>query len=68
MELERVTINLVPDASDALARACETDRLNKTDVINRALQLYGYVRGVQHDGDDLCLRKSDGSLVLLKLL
>lgn len=41
--VERVTVNLTQKSSDALTRAAATDGLNKTDTINRALQLYDWV-------------------------
>jgi hypothetical protein len=38
--MTKVTVNLVPAAMDALGRAAEYEELSKTDVINRAIQLY----------------------------
>src|SRR3954469_3456113 len=41
--LTKITANLVPRAVAALNQASETTRDNRTDVINRALQVYAYI-------------------------
>jgi uncharacterized protein (DUF1778 family) len=47
--LERVTVNLIPKASQALERAASLTGDSKTDVINRALQVYAFVEQILHD-------------------
>lgn len=44
-DLTKLTVNLVPDAVEALAKAAELEQLSKTDVVNRALQLYASILG-----------------------
>lgn len=66
--LERVTVNFIPAASRALAELAETLELSKTDVLNRAVQLYLYVQRTEADGGQLLVRDSSGSLQLLKIL
>jgi hypothetical protein len=48
-QLERVTVNLVPRAARALEQVTTLTGYTKTDVINRALQLYAYIEQVVHD-------------------
>ena len=68
MNLERRTVNLTPQASDALTAAAERDRLSKTDVINRAIALYDFVTGHIAAGDDIILRNTDGKQETIHLL
>src|SRR4051794_1094496 len=42
-QMERVTVNLTPRASEALREAVELSKDSKTDTINRALQVYAFV-------------------------
>lgn len=64
-DLDRVTFNLVPRASRALAEVMEVTGDSKTDCVNRALPVYAYIeqvlaRGgritVQETGDDEPIR------------
>jgi hypothetical protein len=41
--LERVTVNLTPRSSKAMELACQVTEDTKTDVINKALQVYAYL-------------------------
>jgi hypothetical protein len=45
-EMERVTLNLVPRASRALAHVMELTGDSKTDCVNRALPVYAYIEEV----------------------
>lgn len=45
-ELERVTTNLMPRAWQALNKTQILTGNSQTDVINRALQVYGYLEEV----------------------
>lgn len=40
---QKVTVNLTPKASEALSQAAQLSEHNRTDTINRALQLYAFV-------------------------
>lgn len=42
-ELTKITVNLIPAAADALQNAADRDRLSRTDIMNRALQVYDFV-------------------------
>jgi hypothetical protein len=48
--MERVTLNLVPRASKALAEAMALTEDSKTDCVNKALPLYAYIQKVLADG------------------
>jgi hypothetical protein len=66
--LERVTVNLTARSSRALDGAVRLTSLNKTDSINRAVQLYGYLQEVIEAGGDIYVRPlPGGELELLKV-
>jgi hypothetical protein len=53
---DRVTVALVPKAASDLQQTVVRTGLSKTDVINRAVSLYGYIEGRLSDGDELLIR------------
>ena len=59
--LERVTVNLIPRAARALEQATDVTELSKTDVINRALQLYAFIEQVMHDGGAVFVQPAGAS-------
>jgi hypothetical protein len=57
----RVTVNLTPNAYRDLQRVSAVHHLGKTDVINRALQVYALVERLLAEGDGkLTIVNSDG--------
>jgi len=46
-------------ASDSLARLVHLTRLSKTDVVNRALQVYCFIEEQKLQGGELLVRKHD---------
>ena len=56
-QLERVTINLIPRASDALREGMELTGHSKTDYINRAIQAYEYIVDVMSNGGAVLIRE-----------
>lgn len=65
----RVTVNLIPRASDALQRLAELTGDSKTDIINRALHLYRYVEETTSNGGEIYIREpKDSEPRLLKML
>jgi len=67
--LERVTVNLILRASRALQRVSELTGDSKTDSINRAIQVYGYLTEIDHNGGAVYVRESkDSEPQLLKIL
>lgn len=66
--LERVTVNLVARASRALQKVVDLTGDNKTDAINRAVQVYAYLEEIEAAGGDVYIRPSkDAELQLLKM-
>jgi hypothetical protein len=53
---ERITVALVPQASDDLRKLQERTALSKTDVVNRAISLYEFVQAQLSAGRDLIVR------------
>ncbi len=55
-------VNLVPSAQTALEDTATLLGFSRTDVVNRAIQLYAYVEMERHvHGADLVMRDPDGS-------
>jgi hypothetical protein len=66
--LERVTVNLIARASQALQNASDLTGDSKTDTINRAIQVYAYLEEVISRGGAIYVRESeDSELLLLKM-
>jgi hypothetical protein len=55
--LERVTVNLTERSAKALESTAALTTESKTDVINKALQFYAYVRALLEDGGALYVRE-----------
>src|SRR5262245_2029581 len=55
--LVRVTVNLTPRSADALESASKVTGLSKTDIINRALQIYQVVEDLLDRGGGSILVK-----------
>jgi hypothetical protein len=53
--LTRTTVNLIAKSVTAIDEAAILDGLSRTDVVNRAVQLYAYLRKAEADGDLLYL-------------
>ena len=51
----------------ALAEAAQLEEKPRTDVINRAIQLYALIASKRAAGSELVLRDSDGKLEVLHL-
>ncbi|MEV4893896.1 hypothetical protein ACIBHY_51580 [Nonomuraea sp. NPDC050547] len=58
-KLERVTVNLTQRAARALEEAVELSGDSKTDIINRALQVYAYLERIDHDGGKVYVHDPD---------
>jgi hypothetical protein len=67
--LVRVTVNLTPAAAQAMERLCAETGYSKTDVINRALQVYEVWQEVaQRNGGTVSIRHQDGETERIRLL
>lgn len=68
-QLVRVTVNLTKRSHDHLATLSESTKMGKTDVINRALQIYSLVHELMEEGGGrLEIRRSDGSYERIYIL
>jgi hypothetical protein len=66
-QLERVTFNLTPRTQAALERVTDTTGDSKTDILNRAVQIYDYLEEAwRHGGHVYVQRDPDGQLELLR--
>lgn len=61
-EPTRVTVPLIPKSVDALAALVDQQGLSRTDIINRALQLYAYISGVQDHGAKVLVQWPGGDV------
>jgi len=66
---DRITVALVPKASDGLQHLIASTGLSKTDVVNRAITLYEYIDSQLQEGRDLILRDAKtGETQIIRLL
>jgi len=61
--VERIKVNLIRKASNALHDAASRSGLSQTDVINRALILYDALDQLQEEGGQIFVREKDDSTV-----
>ncbi len=59
--LVRVTVNLTEKAYKALQQAVELTGRNKTDTINRAIQVNAWVEEVTHAGGNIYVEEKPGA-------
>ncbi len=57
--LTRLTVNLIPSAADALQHAAASERLSRTDVVNRALQVYDFFLCQKMNGASIFVGQKD---------
>jgi nucleoid-associated protein YejK len=61
-ENERFTVTLIATAVQAVATLMRITGLSKTDVINRSVQVYGFLAEQMQDGKEVLLRDEQGNL------
>ncbi|GHE65191.1 hypothetical protein GCM10014715_18460 [Streptomyces spiralis] len=61
-ESERFTVTLIATAAQAVATLMRITGLSKTDVINRSVQVYGFLAEQMQDGKEVLLRDEQGNL------
>ncbi|MFF7699287.1 hypothetical protein [Streptomyces lydicus] len=59
---ERYSVTFVPPAVQAIGELTDATGLSKTDVINRAVQIYALLEAQRRKGSEVLLRNSDGEL------
>ena len=53
---ERITVNLIEKASEDLSKTATRSGMTRTDVLNRALQMYGYLDAESRKGKEVLIR------------
>jgi len=67
--VERITVALVPKASDDLQRLQYRTNLSKTDIANRAITLYEFIDSQIQAGRDVLIRDNiTGETQVVRLL
>lgn len=61
-ENERFTVTLIAAAGQAVATLMRITGLSKTDVINRSVQVYGFLAEQMQDGKEVLLRDEQGNV------
>ena len=65
---ERLTVNLTERSIKSVVLAAAITGDSKTDMVNRALQLYAYVMNARREGKSLILREPGGEETCLEFL
>ncbi|MFI9569512.1 hypothetical protein [Streptomyces rishiriensis] len=60
-ESERFTVTLIATAAQAVATLMRLTGLSKTDVINRAVQIYAFLAQQMAEGKEIFLRDEEGN-------
>ncbi|MZF90306.1 hypothetical protein [Streptomyces sp. SID5643] len=61
-ENERFTVTLIAAAAQAVGKLMRITGLSKTDVINRSVQVYGFLAEQMEEGKEVLLRDEQGNL------
>lgn len=67
-DLPRISAALIPNAEQALNWLTERTGLNRTDVINRALQIYHFTEGAVASGARVQIVHPDGTVEGVRVL
>lgn len=65
---EEITVLLISKVVEELQRTQKRTDLNRADIINRAITLYGFLDEERESGTELLLRRRDGSTHLVELV
>lgn len=65
--LTKISLNMIPRAVAAIEQAADITGDSRTDVINRAVQLYAFTEAIQHAGGFLMVHNPDGTTYRLEL-
>ena len=60
--LTKVTVNLIPRAFAALEEVSKATGENKTESINRAIQLYAWIQRMLDEGESIRVVSPDGAV------
>lgn len=66
---ERITVALIPKATDDLQHLLTVTGMSKTDIVNRAISLYEFFQSQIDAGNDIIVRdKESGETQIVKFL
>jgi hypothetical protein len=63
-----ITVTLIPKAVADLDSTCERSKLNRADIVNRAIALYEFLDAERAAGAKLLLRRPDGTVFSVDLI
>src|SRR5215472_11469372 len=67
--VDRITVALIPKASEDLQRLQDRTSLSKTDIANRAITLYEFIDAQMRAGRDILIRDNEaGETQVVRLL
>lgn len=67
--VDRITVALIPKASEDLQRLQDRTGLSKTDIANRAITLYEFIDAQMRAGRDILIRDNEtGETQVVRLL
>lgn len=66
--VERISVSLVRESVDALAKIQERTGLKKVDAVNRALMIYEFIDAELRSGNDIIVRDADGRDQVVKFI
>lgn len=64
----KMTLNLIPKAADDLAKVSEATGINRTDTVNRALQMYAFLVEQQVSEKLIMLQGKDGTVTQFRII
>lgn len=69
MKTEAVTVKFIPEALAAMDSEKAASKMNRADVVNRAVQLYHFLMNEERDGRHICVRDpEDGKLERVRIV
>ena len=66
--MPRITVALTPDTATRLDELTARTGLSKTDLVNRAVQVYEFIDAETRTGSQILIRDTDGATTMVKLL
>lgn len=67
-DTERLSVTLCPPAVTTVGELVAASGVSKSDVINRAVLLLGFIEGERAKGHDLMIRDGEGNLERIHII
>ncbi|MFE7093474.1 hypothetical protein [Streptomyces erythrochromogenes] len=67
-DTERYSVTLCPPAVTVVSELTAATGVSKSDVINRAVLLLGFIEGERAKGNDLMIRDTEGALERIHII